>query len=111
MFPLKWWARREERLCPRYAKWMASMATSPFDLTGRVAIVTGGNGGIGLGMARGLAKAGAAIAIVGRNAAKSNAAVSELMHGGVNAISVVTDVTEKAAVERMIARTQAEFGQ
>ncbi|HYW62717.1 MAG TPA: glucose 1-dehydrogenase [Bradyrhizobium sp.] len=86
------------------------MPSSPFDLTGRVAIVTGGNGGIGLGMARGLAAAGAAVAIVGRNAAKSNAVVSELMQGGINAISVVADVTDKAAVEGMIARTQAEFG-
>jgi 2-deoxy-D-gluconate 3-dehydrogenase len=86
------------------------MPSSPFNLTGRVAIVTGGNGGIGLGMARGLAAAGAAVAIVGRDAAKSNAAVSELMQGGVNAISVVADVTDKAAVDRMIARTQAEFG-
>ena len=86
------------------------MTTSPFDLTGRVAIVTGGNGGIGLGMARGLAAAGAAIVIVGRNAAKSNAAATELMQAGVNAISVVADVTDKAAVNRMVERTRREFG-
>ena len=49
-----------------------------FDLSGKVAIVTGGNGGIGLGMARGLAEAGADIAVVGRNEAKSNAAVADL---------------------------------
>src|SRR3954454_547448 len=103
MLPLKL-GTREERLCPAYAKWMTSMATSPFDLTGRVAIVTGGNGGIGLGMARGLAAAGAAIVIVGRNAAKSNAAVTKLMQAGVNAISVVADVTDKAAVDRMVER-------
>jgi len=51
---------------------------NPFDLTGRVAIVTGGNGGLGLGMARGLARAGAEIAIAARDEAKSQAAVVEL---------------------------------
>ena len=49
-----------------------------FDLKGKVAVVTGGNGGIGFGMARGLARAGANIAVVGRNAGKSARAVSEL---------------------------------
>jgi len=47
-----------------------------FDLRGKVAIVTGGNGGIGLGMAQGLADAGADIAVVGRNETKSSAAVA-----------------------------------
>ena len=51
---------------------------NPFDLTGRVAIVTGGNGGLGLGMARGLARAGAEIAIAARDETKSQAAVTEL---------------------------------
>jgi 2-deoxy-D-gluconate 3-dehydrogenase len=86
------------------------MTSSIFDLTGRVAVVTGGNGGIGLGMARGLAEAGAAVAIVGRNATKSNAVVAELKRRGVNAISVIADVTDKSAVARMIERTQREFG-
>ena len=49
-----------------------------FDLAGKVAVVTGGNGGIGLGMARGLAEAGAAVVIAGRNEAKSDAAAAEL---------------------------------
>ncbi|HXO71922.1 MAG TPA: glucose 1-dehydrogenase [Bradyrhizobium sp.] len=86
------------------------MTPSPFDLTGRVAIVTGGNGGIGLGMARGLAEAGAAIAIVGRNVAKSDAAVAELKQHGAKAVSVVADVTDKAAVAAMVERTKTEFG-
>ncbi len=86
------------------------MPTSLFDLSGRVAIVTGGNGGIGLGMARGLAEAGAAVAIVGRNAAKSDAAVAELMQRGGKAISVVADVTDKAAVAAMVERVKNEFG-
>ncbi len=65
------------------------MTSKPFDLRGKVAIVTGGNGGIGLGMARGLAEAGADIAIVGRNEAKSVAAAADLSKSGVKAISVV----------------------
>jgi 2-dehydro-3-deoxy-D-gluconate 5-dehydrogenase len=86
------------------------MKTGRFDLNGKVAIVTGGNGGIGLGMARGLAEAGAAIAVVGRNEAKSVAAVTELEQVGAKAISVVADVTEKAAVADMVARVRREFG-
>ena len=75
-----------------------------------MAIVTGGNGGIGLGMARGLAEAGAAIAVVGRNEAKSIAAVAELERGGAKAIAVAADVTDKAAVAAMVARVESEFG-
>ena len=51
---------------------------TPFDLTGRVAIVTGGNGGIGLGMAQGLAAAGARIVVAARDQAKSKAALTGL---------------------------------
>jgi 2-deoxy-D-gluconate 3-dehydrogenase len=85
--------------------------TNPlFDLSGKVAIVTGGNGGIGLGMARGLAAAGADIAIVGRNEAKSAAAFAELKQQGVKAICVSVDVTDKAAVADMVERTVRELG-
>ena len=86
------------------------MKTRLFDLGGRVAIVTGGNGGIGLGLARGLADAGANIAIVGRNETKSKAAVNDLARRGVKAASVVADVTDKEAVARMVERVAAEFG-
>jgi 2-dehydro-3-deoxy-D-gluconate 5-dehydrogenase len=86
------------------------MKTSPFDLSGKVAIVTGGNGGIGLGMARGLAGAGCAVAIVGRNQAKSDAAIAELGESGAKAISVSADVTDEAAVAAMAERVQREFG-
>ena len=86
------------------------MKTRLFDLGGRVAIVTGGNGGIGLGLARGLADAGANIAIVGRNETKSKAAVNDLAARGVKAASVVADVTDKEAVARMVERVTTEFG-
>ena len=86
------------------------MTAKLFDLSGKVAIVTGGNGGIGLGMARGLAEAGAAIAIAARNEAKSSAAVAELRKHGVQAMPVRTDVTDKAAVAAMVERVSRELG-
>jgi 2-deoxy-D-gluconate 3-dehydrogenase len=75
---------------------------SLFDLTGRVALVTGGNGGIGLGMARGLAQAGAAVVIAARNAAKSAAAAEELQQLGARVATVEVDVQDQAAVKRMV---------
>ena len=81
-----------------------------FNLKGKVAIVTGGNGGIGLGMARGLADAGADIAVVGRNEEKSKAAVAELASRGVRAIAVATDVTDRDAVGRMVERVRNDLG-
>src|SRR3984893_549899 len=87
-----------------------TMTTSMFDLSGKVAIVTGGNGRRGRGMARGLAEAGAGIAVVGRNEAKSNAAVADLRSRGVKAISVIADVTDKAAVANMVERVSRELG-
>src|SRR3954454_23934679 len=86
------------------------MKTGLFDLGGKVAIVTGGNGGIGLGMARGLADAGAAGAVVGRNEAKTAAAVAELEQRGAKTISVVPNVTVKTAVAAMAARVARELG-
>ncbi|MGJ4932220.1 SDR family NAD(P)-dependent oxidoreductase [Bradyrhizobium sp. HKCCYLS2038] len=81
-----------------------------FDLSGKVAIVTGGNGGIGLGMARGLADAGADIAVVGRNEAKSQTAVADLAARGVRAIAVRADVSNKDDVAAMVARVTESFG-
>src|SRR6185369_12062188 len=83
---------------------------SPFDLHGRVAIVTGGNGGIGLGMARGLAAAGASIVVAARNREKSNAAVRELEALGADALAVSVDVADEKSVDAMIGATVAWHG-
>jgi len=81
-----------------------------FDLHGRVAIVTGGNGGIGLGIARGLAQAGADVAVAGRNEDKTTAALAELQACGGRAIGLRTDVTDPEQVRRMVAETTAALG-
>ena len=78
-----------------------------FDLSDKVAIVTGGNGGIGLGMARGLAAAGATLAVVGRNAEKNQIALDEL---GANARAFVADVTNAAEVDEMVSEVVKSFG-
>ncbi|HEV8472251.1 MAG TPA: SDR family NAD(P)-dependent oxidoreductase, partial [Methylomirabilota bacterium] len=72
--------------------------------------MTGGNGGIGLGMARGLASAGAGIVVAARNAAKSKTAIAELEALGAEALAVTVDVTDEAAVARLIEATLARFG-
>ena len=63
-------------------------APKMFDLSGEVAVVTGGNGGIGRGIALGFAEAGAAVAILARNEEKNRAVVDELAKAGVPAIAV-----------------------
>ena len=81
-----------------------------FDLTGRVAVVTGGNGGIGLGMARGMAAAGAAIVVAGRNRDKSRRAVAELEGLGARAVAIEVDVTDEASVVALVTRTVEQLG-
>ena len=81
-----------------------------FDLKGRVAIVTGGNGGIGLGMARGLAEAGARIIVAARNPDKGRIAVKELEGLGPEARFVAVDVSDEASVDAMIRTTVDAFG-
>ncbi len=81
-----------------------------FDLRGRVAIVTGGNGGIGLGMARGLAEAGAAVVVAARNPDKSAQAVAELEGLGAKARAVEVEVTSEASCRALVQTTLAEFG-
>ena len=84
---------------------------SMFNLDGRVAIVTGGNGGIGLGMAEGLAQAGAKIVLVGRNSEKNAAAVSRLEKLGVEVFSIEKDLTEATAGAEIASATEERFGQ
>ncbi len=81
-----------------------------FDLTGRVAVVTGGNRGIGLGMARGLAKAGAAVAVWGRNEEYNQAAVRQLRDLGAQALPVVCDVASEEQVAAAAQATLERFG-
>src|SRR5437764_8345644 len=79
--------------------------TSPFDLTGKVAVVTGGNGGIGLGMARGLASAGARVVVAARDAEKSDAAVMELAGLGGDPLAIGVDVGDEGSVRALVGRT------
>jgi NAD(P)-dependent dehydrogenase (short-subunit alcohol dehydrogenase family) len=82
----------------------------PFDLTGKAALVTGGNSGIGLGMARALAQAGADVAIWGTNAKKNAAAKSELAAGGRKVVALECDVSDETAVATAFAETLSKLG-
>jgi NAD(P)-dependent dehydrogenase (short-subunit alcohol dehydrogenase family) len=85
-------------------------STNPFDLTGQVALITGGNSGIGLGMAAGLAKSGSAVAVWGTNADKNAKAVEQIRSLGVDADSFICDVGDEAQVEASFAATLERFG-
>lgn len=87
------------------------MAYEPFDLTGKAALVTGGNSGIGFGMAEALARAGAAVAIWGVNPtrnAEAAARLRDLRGGAVHA--EICDVADEAAVDAAMARTVDALG-
>lgn len=84
--------------------------SDPFDLTGRVAVVTGGNGGIGLGIARGLVRAGADVSLWARDEAKNAAAVEELRGLGGEVEALACDVSDEARVQDATARTVERFG-
>ena len=80
---------------------------SAFDLKGKAALVTGGNGGIGLGMAKGLAQAGAAVAIAGRDAKKNADAVAAL---GKNCIAVKGDITDEKQCRALVEAAASQLG-
>ncbi len=81
-----------------------------FDLSGKVAVVTGGNGGIGLGIAEGLAAAGADLSIWGTNAAKNEAARKKLLRHGRRVEAMVCDVSRRDAVDAAMSETVARLG-
>ena len=81
-----------------------------FDLSGRVAVVTGGNGGIGLGMARGLAAAGATIVVAARNPAKSEAVVGAFVAAGTPSAFIPFDAANPASCRALVDETMAHFG-
>lgn len=83
---------------------------SLFDLTARIALVTGSSQGIGLALARGLAQAGATVVLNGRDEAKLAAATEQLRAEGLRATSAAFDVTQADAVETAVARIESETG-
>ncbi len=86
------------------------MGKTAFDLGGRVAVVTGGNGGIGLGMAAGLAEAGASVAIAARDQAKMESARMRLEEKGATVMTVGVDVADRTSIDAMVAEVVGRFG-
>ncbi|HEY4736624.1 MAG TPA: glucose 1-dehydrogenase [Xanthobacteraceae bacterium] len=82
----------------------------PFDLTGRVAVITGGNAGIGFGMAQGLAAAGAAIVIAGRRNDKNREAAQAIEAFNVKTAVVEVDVCEEASCRGLVEATVEQLG-
>src|SRR5207248_3740442 len=101
---------RTARLCLSRSRFHAHQEQRMFDLKGKVAVVTGGNGGIGLGMARGLGRAGATVVIAARNAEKSREAAHELRKEGCHADAIEADVTDEGEVARLFEEAGRRHG-
>jgi NAD(P)-dependent dehydrogenase (short-subunit alcohol dehydrogenase family) len=86
------------------------MIKNSFDLTGKVVLITGGNGGIGLAFAMGIAKAGGSVCIWGRNQEKNNQALQQLKALGCNAAAFVCDVSNEQDVNKCFQSTLDVFG-
>jgi NAD(P)-dependent dehydrogenase (short-subunit alcohol dehydrogenase family) len=86
------------------------MTISEFDLTGKVALITGGNSGIGLGMADGLARAGADVCIWGTNEEKNATATAQLEAHGTRILALRCDVSDEAAVGAAFEETLRVLG-
>lgn len=81
-----------------------------FDLSGRVALITGGNGGIGLAFGKAMAEAGAQVMVAGRNPNKNGEAVKKIQSLGVEADSLIVDITDPEACRAMVKDTVKRFG-
>ena len=81
-----------------------------FDLSGRVALITGGNGGIGLAFGTAMAEAGAQVMVAGRNTNKNGEAVKKIQSLGVEADSLIVDITDPEACRAMVNDTVKRFG-
>ena len=81
-----------------------------FDLSGKVAIVTGGNQGIGLAISRGLAEAGAAVIIANRRAEEGKQAAESMKKDGLNVISIPTDVSDESSIAALVSKVVKDYG-
>lgn len=86
------------------------MSLPVFDLTGRTALVTGGNQGLGKAFATALAQAGATVAVAARNAARTESFIAEAKADGLQLTGIEADITDDGAVDRMISDTVSSLG-